>query len=200
MNLGLAIFLSAVIISLVLLFNFTKDRWNWKKILLTVGILILIIALALGIRYFIIPLYNYNAPETATEFWEIPLGSSKADIKFLKGEPSEIDSVNSNWLYLTGKYNYEAYRVNYYDDKVVSIVYYCSDYSYSAHKLSGRVYIGYNLQSLKDFFGEPTGVSSHKDGVARIYSFEKYQVLFFLKENKVFGYGIYNPQYGTIHY
>jgi hypothetical protein len=199
MDLGLAILLSTVIISLILLFNFTKDRWNWKKILLILGISILTIALALGIWYFNITHVDYQCPGTITIFWDISLGSSKDDVKFLKGEPSKIDG--GNWEYNTGVYEYEMYRVNIYDNKVSSIIYFCGGYyPYTADKLCGRMFIGYNLQSLKDFFGEPTDVNSHKDGIARIYSFKKYQVLFYLKENRVFGYGIYNPQLGSIHF
>ena len=53
MNLGLAIFLSAIFLGSIWLYYITKDRWNWKKIwmktLKYLGLIILLIAIIIGI-------------------------------------------------------------------------------------------------------------------------------------------------------
>jgi len=202
MNLGLAIFLSSLFLGVIFLFHSTKDRWNWKKIIKFTSIVLLSLSIIFSAYYIFFLSSNtisYHKPIKATEFWEIKLGDSKEYVKFLKGNPNEIDSLKSVWIYTKKHY----YRVEYYykvvfnNGIVTSIVYMGNSY---ALNLLGRYFIGYNLQSIKDYLGEPTDVSSTNDGLKRVYSFSTYNVVFYLKKNKVFAFGIYNPSYGTYKY
>ena len=86
MGLAVAIFLSSVLLALAALFITTKDRWNWPKIVLysTFCVVLLAVVVAGSVyTYWVIS----NRPRVTTEFWEISLGSTRNDVKFLKGEP-----------------------------------------------------------------------------------------------------------------
>ena len=202
MNLGLAIFLSSLILGIIFLFHSTKDRWNWKKIIKFTSIILLSLLIIFSFYYLFFLNSNtvsYKKPTKATSFWDINLGDSKEDVIFLKGYPDETDSVKSVWFY-TKKYygrSNEYYKVVFNDNDVTSVVYYGN---YSPPYLLNRKFDNYPLQSLKDYLGEPSDVSSSTDELKRVYSFSSFNAVFYLKENSVFGYGIYNPDYGTYKY
>lgn len=202
MNLGLSIFLSALIIGLVLLFNSTKDRWNWKKISKWMIIVVVLGLSGFGIYKFILPSLSFQYPTLASTFWDISLGSSKEDVTFIKGDNHFNDEINSSWIYDKTEYSWrvKVYEVYFKNDKVSAIIYSCSDWDYDSPKLLNRQFYNYDLKSVKDFFGEPSDITKSKDGTVRGYSFKKYQIVFYLRENKVFGYGIYNPEYGPLNY
>jgi hypothetical protein len=206
MNLGLAIFLSSIILGLIFLFNSTKDRWNWKRIFMYSGIILFSLILLSSIYYFFFfPSINssYQKPYKSTELWEIKLGDSPKDVIFLKGYPDELDSLNSIWYYKHKHYTaynkyyiYEQYELIFNKDKVSSILYLFDERDYYfPPNLFGRTFNGYKIKGIKDYLGEPTNFTSLKDGLTRVYFYSNYDALFYLKENKVFGYGIYNPEY-----
>ena len=202
MNLGLAIFLSSMILGLIFLFHSTKDRWNWKKIIKVTSYVLISLVIISSIYYFFFLHSNsviYKGPSKATSFWDIKLGNSKEDVVFLRGYPDETDSLKSIWFYIKKYYgrNNEYYKIVFNDNKVTSVVYYGK---YWSPNLLGRNFVNYPLQSLKDYLGEPSYVSSSPDGLKRVYSFNSFNVVFYMQENKVFGYGIYNPSYGTYKY
>lgn len=120
MTLGLGIFLSSLFFGTIALFIATKDRWNWKKIILSL-LAILVVTLGLFYAYF---LYQ-DMPKIENSFWEIPLNATKADVKFMKGKPSETkDDV---WRYIKKDThgNWETiYIVQFDEDKVWSVSYY----------------------------------------------------------------------------
>ena len=202
MNLGLAIFLSSLILGIIFLFHSTKDRWNWKKIIKFASIILLSLAIIFSFYYFFFlrssPIL-YKKPTKATSLWDITLGDSKEDVVFLKGYPDETDSLKSIWFYIKEYYSRdnEYYKIVFNDNKVTSVVYYGK---YWSPTLLGRDFVNYPLQSLKDYLGEPSDVSSSPDGLKRVYSFSSFNTVFYMKGNRVFGYGIYNPSYGTYKY
>jgi len=98
MNTGLAILLSSIFIGLIILYISTKDSWSWKKILirLTISIFIITFTVIIGI---IVYSEIKDRPRHAAEFWDISLGASKADVKFLKGKPKGYINQNT-WIYI----------------------------------------------------------------------------------------------------
>ena len=205
MNLGLAIFLSSLILGLIFLFHSTKDRWNWKKIMKIASIILLLLLIIFSLYYYFFLLSNnssFQKPSQATEFWGIKLGSSADDVKFIKGIPAKADSINSVWLYIyrpDGHKEYH-YKINFNKNIVTSVLYFGTDDRYLPPYLFGRDFSGYTLQGIKDYLGEPTSMSSSQDGLKRLFSFDAFNVVFFLEEDRVFGYGIYDPKYGTYKY
>ena len=211
MNLGLAIFLSSLFLGLIFLFHSTKDRWNWKKIIKYFSaILFSLILLFSAYYYFFSPTtkISYQKPYKATELWNIKLDEFKKDVIFSKGYPDQIDSAKSIWYYkrkhyLSSKeyYIYEQYEITFNKDKVTAVVYFFTERDYFfPPDLLGRTFNGYNLQSIKDYLGEQSNFSTSQDGLSRVYFFNKYNSLFYLRENRVFGYGIFNQKFETYKY
>jgi hypothetical protein len=222
MNVGLSIFLSAVFLGMVALYIFTrqdrflwagcvllgtvalyvstKDRWDWKKLVRKT--ILWSIAVAAGLLtvwgvVFGIYTWKESRPKVQDNFWGIPLGATKADVKFIKGEPTttEGDAWTYNFSDTSGGYTFTyTYAVVFRKDSVVYI-----------DGLGGRVE---NLQGIrKDYstwydirkkFGEPTSVSTSDNDLARWFSYAKYQVFFRMSKNKVISLGIYNPRVGIV--
>jgi len=192
MSLATAIFLSSLVLGFVALFVATKDSWKWKKIILWPIATLSLIAAGLWI-------YNTieERPKVQTTFWDIPLGATQADVKFLKGAPNvvpkEVDrdkweylwpaSSNSDWDYL--------YRVAFKNGKVWLIEYFASPSRTYGPGIQ-TIDEGDSLETIIQKFGEPARVSTSVDQLSRIYSFTKYQVAFELKQNRVTGYGIFD--------
>jgi len=211
MGTGFLIFLSFVFLGLIILFIVTKDRWNWKEIIVRPIILILSLSLlaTIGIISYI---KISNMPKEISTFWEISLGSTKDDVKSIKGEPSKQLSGPGYWLYVSvdkkDKRNNYLYRIDFKDGKVVSVsymnygYYFCdSDSSWSfwwittPRSLQG-IKIGDNLEKITKKFGKPSNISISENKLERIYSFSKYKLFFELKKNCVYAFGIYDPQFG----
>ena len=79
MNLGLSIFLSAVFLGIIVLFIATKDRWNWRRIVLwpikSASWVVLVLLILGGIGLFVNEVL-LNRPKLQTSFWGISLGST----------------------------------------------------------------------------------------------------------------------------
>jgi hypothetical protein len=127
MNLGLAIFLSAIFLGGIWLYYITKDRWNWNKIWLKtakyLGLVILLIVVIGGIVQLVKYIQSKNSsaenlqkageiyiedlektlverfiPTKAEMFWDVSLGTNKNDLVFYKETPTKKLS-NKIWLY-----------------------------------------------------------------------------------------------------
>lgn len=192
MSFGIAIFLSSLFLGTVTLYIATKDRCNWKKIiLLPVAGLIL---LACG-------LWIYNTieqrPKVATSLWDIPLGATEGDVKFLKGAPKSVskDKGEDKWEYLTEDSTLKQwdfiYRIGFNSGKVWLIEYFASPNRTYGPGIQG-IDIGDPLVKITQKFGPASQVSASADQVSRVFSFARYQVVFELKENRVIGYGIFD--------
>lgn len=200
MTLGTGIFLSFLFIGIIALFIATKDRWNWKKIILWPVITLISLAVIAGISY-----YTYKTisdrPKTQDSFWDISLNTTKEDIKFIKGEPTEITD-KGNWVYKISQSDYtddkSIYIITFRNDSVRYIMYFGSDWL-SAPDLQG-IWIKSNRDKLIEKFGKPSSIAHSADELERIISYEQYNVSFILKGNKVIAYGLYNPTYGPIDF
>jgi hypothetical protein len=88
MTVGDGIFYSVLLLSFVALYIATRDRWNWRKIGFRLfGGFIGILVIGGGAVY-LYGIYE-EPPRKETSFWDIQLGISKSDVRFLKGNPSE---------------------------------------------------------------------------------------------------------------
>ena len=101
MSLGTAIFLSAVLLSIVALFIATKDRWNWKKLVGWLFGVAAAVPIVAGVGFYV---YSYIAelPKAQLSFCDIPLGATESDVKFLKGAPTEVQEQD-HWIYKEAK-------------------------------------------------------------------------------------------------
>ncbi|WP_035384251.1 hypothetical protein [Ferriphaselus sp. R-1] len=191
MEVGTGIFLASLVLGLVLLYGQTKDRWGWKKILVRV----LWGSIALGCLTALL-IWIYGKYETRvmaqTEFLSIVLGDKAPDVKFKKGNPSAEDG--QVWLYRNSSSENEAVVI--FKGTEVKGVLYVGSCSY-CYKISG-LGIGTDYTELREKLGDPTSVAISPDQLRRLASFERWNLVFQLKENRVNAFGIYDPKFGPI--
>lgn len=195
MEVGEGIFLGAVVIGLVFLYNGTKDRWKWKKIViwsiaLTAGTFCLLIGGVVGIDW-------YKArPYPASELFGVSLGASRADVRFVKGEPRA--ERNNVWAYdVTDSLGSGYYIVGFKGD-AVRYVFYAGDTAHSP-RIAGLTAHD-SLDEFVDHLGDADEVAKSKDNLRRIYSFKAYQVFAEFQKNKPSTLGIYDPAHGAISF
>jgi len=194
MTLGTGIFLSTILVSIIVLFGMTKDRWNWKRIIIrSVGGLLLFTAITAG-GFWAVITYN-ERPVVATELEGIKLTHTKDDVIFLKGAPDKrLDKENDNiWTYKTSKkYSSDESHtvVVKFEDDSVSEVYYLSGCILGCTRLSD-IGVGRSYERVVEKFGEPTHTSTHKNKLSKVVSYKKYNVFFELEKNQVTTYGIF---------
>lgn len=230
MNLGLAIFLSAVFLGTVALYIATMDRWNWKKIIIRplLGGLLL---LGLGGVGLLLWEFWPQAEKTTQTFrpeevrriyrpgevvTEVPLGSSKADVRFLKGEPIETSKMPDWWRYSVGTRFPKGFVLNnprdvpgphlliYFNDGKVHAVL-CGHRSRDMidvliqEQAQGRSTspcgeaIGRSSEQITTSYGEPSEIKRSKDDLTRVYLFPERKEMFVLETNRVVSAGTYDP-------
>jgi hypothetical protein len=194
MSIGIAIFLSAVLLGIIILFISTKDRWNWKKIILWPITVLVGLSILLGVGYYIYQSIS-NRPKLQTTFWDISLNSTKGDIKFLKGEPDK-QSDDKNWIYSKG--GESIIQIGFDNNKILFIIY--KGHNLNAPSLLQGIYIGTNYDKIIKKFGLPSYMSISLDELRRTLSYDKYNLVFSFKENQLYAYGIYNPALGPVKY
>ena len=151
-------------------------------------------------------LWIYNTieqrPKVQTTFWDIRIGATEGDVKFLKGSPSDgpINKDRDEWVYVfegstlrdraTNEWD-SIYRIRFKGGKVYLVEYRTRPNRAYGPGIQG-IDIGDSLETITQKFGPPSHVSVSKDELSRVFSFNKYQVVFELKENRVFGYGVFD--------
>ncbi|WP_321991489.1 hypothetical protein [Marispirochaeta aestuarii] len=201
MQLGSAIFLSVVFLSLLYFINTKKNKWNWNIILkrfLIVSFSLLLIITIIGLAY---SFFN-ELPKQEKEFWGLKLNSTKSDIKFLKGVPTESEN-GRYWAYvfdLTAVNSPEQalYIIFFEDDKIRSIIYNGPRYNNSP-KIQ-NIGIGSTYKEVIDKFGSPDYVSISSDELKRALIYDKYKVYFEISKNQVISLGIINPECERMKY
>jgi len=183
MTIGTGIFLSSVVLSLVIIFISTKDRWNWKRIILWPTIVLLILAVLGGIGAYVYSNIS-KRPHIADSFWDISLNKKMADIKFLKGEPTRIDK--DNWFYEFKESNVAdsdyTYGVAFRGDKIRSVLYFGPSSFYDPQLQD--IKLNDPVEKIESKFGKPSHVSISKDQLMRMYSYSNYHVCFLLGQGK----------------
>lgn len=193
MSLGTAIFLSSVVLGIVILFISTKGRWKWKKIILWPVLVLVGLSILLGAGYYIYTLVS-NRPKLQTSFWGISLNSTRGDIKFLKGDPLRQPG-DEYWFYIQGQDS--LISIKFENDKIHYICY--TGTNLYGPPLKG-VNIGTSYDEIVKRFGPPSYVSISEDELERALSYDKYNLTFRFKENKVCYYGIYNNTLGPVRF
>lgn len=196
MEIGTGIFLSAIFLGTVALYVATKDRWNWKKILLWPLAIVLSLSVIGGAGIYINDQLE-DRPRKEHELWGIQLGASIADVKFAKGEPSQHKDADT-WAYLKGERDADGVHVvKFKDGKVRAIVYYGP--AHGAPSIQ-RISQYSSPERLAEKFGQPSYVSHSKDGLRRLYSFEKYNVVFDLEKDGIIALGVYDSSTGPLKF
>src|SRR6266851_1724366 len=177
MTIGTGVFLSSLFLGLVFLYVFTRDRWKWKKIIFrTVAadvILILLLATSIyGVNWY------QERPQRAASLWGVSIGASESDVKFVKGEPSEVEdkdddgSKRPRWTYLSDDV---MYVVDFKDAKVTRVATVGNRLRLpSASGLSALA----SLDDITKKLGPPSYISRSTNELKRAYSFPKYNVAF----------------------
>ena len=206
MEVGTGIFLSSIFLGTVALFIFTKDRWNWKKIILwSIGIVILV-PLAFFVALKCTELLTkespvvYSNPQRQDVFWELTFEDAKADVKFKKGEP-KIHNPDL-WEYKIQELNgsESSYLIRFNGEKIRYIMYQASNLSIpTAPYFIGKT-LGDSSAEVFRKFGKPSEIANTKDELNRLYSYEMFNLFFVLERDKVISYGIYNPSLGPMRF
>lgn len=200
MPLGTAIFLSALLLSIVILFALTKDRWNWHRLTKWAALVsITVILLMAGGAY----LYSYweDRPTPQNEFLGLQLLATTTDVKLSKGEPETI-SPKQSWIYNVSKPpSKEAFLfVGFEKERVNRVMYIAPEAAPIENPyLLGFTY-GNSNKRIQEKLGTPSYVSISSDELNRMISYDKLNVFFVFKEGKLIGYGIYDPKEGPMKY
>ncbi len=191
MSVGTGIFLSAIFLGLILLYIYTRDRWRWRRIILwPLGFFLL--AGTIGGIWFYADQVIDRRPQKITEFWGIKLGASRADVLFLKGEPSAKRS-NNNWSYKPYSSLSDVYTVYFKEDRVSSILFTGT----GGPTVRGLdVYASPDQMNLR--FGPAPDISRSKDDLYRSYSFPTYNLALIYGRGKLDSYGLYDPITGPL--
>ena len=194
MTLGAGIFLSTLMVSMVIMYVVTRDRWNWKKIFIRTSIALLCVGVLLAVAIWAYDAYqeHQNRAVVQTEFYGIELSDTQSDIKFIKGAPFKEEK--GMWVYRE-KYDKKLELIILFQDNDISTILYIGDCTYCAG-ISG-LGIGDSYEDVVAKFGEPSNISISKDELQRMLSFEKYNVVFEFQKNRVNAYGIHNFKYGN---
>lgn len=187
MNLGLSIFLSSLFLGIIILFIFTRDRWNWKKIIIKSVVIILVISLISGLAIFIGHKMS-NAPKKMNEFLGISLTDTKDDILFLKGEPTKITEE--------GYWDYEEsnFFIAFENNKVKYILCFANFPFLQGIKMHSE------SKKVINKFGPPSSKDISPSKTIHCYWYKKYNVFFWLEQDRVIAFGIYNPEFGLIKF
>ena len=190
MELGTGIFLSTLLVCLFLFYRLTKDKWNWKKIVVRVILgLVLAVAITAGGVY-AYKEYEFR-PRIYTEFDGIKISHTRSDIRFIKGAPAAEDEDSMAYKDSSGLTHFITFK----DEKVRTIMYIGE--SYYGHRLS-EIGMGNSYKNVVDKFGAPSLITNTQDDLERWLSYSNYNVFFVLKKNQVVRLGIFNSQYGDV--
>ena len=201
MSVGTGLFLSALFLGIVILYVATKDRWNWKRLIeWVVGLpVVLLIVGGLGLWGY----YTYeDRPTAQDEFYDLKLGTPRADVRLAKGEPTSKDGPD-RWTYNAGSLSAGAdaaiYIVKFKDDKVRYILYTASP-SQIYHPYMHGLQLHSKYDAVLKKLGEPSHDAISKDGLERMASYEQYKTFFVVRKSEVIAYGIYDPTMGPMEY
>jgi hypothetical protein len=154
-----------------------------------------------------------DKPKVQETFLEISLETTKSDIKFLKGNPSEVREDGS-WEYNSKKGNIfdrvalpGIIHINFDGDKIKYVEFYGVNFKdinsenivELAPELQG-IKIDDTSSKIQERLGKPLHISSSDDELKRIFLYDKYHIFFILEQNRVKAYGIYNPEFGPLKF
>jgi len=193
MTYRLSIIISLLLLGMVMLYLRKKEGWEWDKVVLFFSVTVLTITICASIGIFIYIKMSAK-PEIQTSFWDVNLESRKPSIEFIKGPPIEVTD-DGYWIYQSKvKGDAEIYFLKFMNEKLWVVGY-----------LRGGLNGGPGIQGLKQgssvddiakYFGEPSQVIEIKVNLSSLHLYEKYNVFFVVKRNKISFYGVYNSNIG----
>ncbi len=192
MELGSGIFLSSVFLGTVALFIATKDRWNWRKLVVRTGL----VTLTLGsILVGGLAAYSWleRRPTADVVLWNIKVGHPQGDVKFLKGAPRFVVEASGTeperWIYpLAGDKG--SYVVGFRDGSV-AFAYYEGERG-AAPYLQGIGGYG-DIAAINDELGLAEKIVTSTDGLRRILLYPKWRTWFGVTGDGIKAMGIYDP-------
>jgi hypothetical protein len=194
----LGILLAAVFLAIVALLTLSRNggSWNTKIVWLLAALSGLAIIIGVAIYTSGPSLYE---PEVENDFWGISLDATRPEIKSRRGEPeTQQDGL---WVYRQqDQYSdaWSTYIIRFENKRIRYILYRGAD-RWSSPTLQGvRLYD--SAAKVRKTFGEPSHLSSPDDGFPGIYSYRDYKVFFWVENDEVSGYGIYNPEWGPVDF
>jgi hypothetical protein len=208
MELGTGVFLSAVFLGIVVLFIFTKDRWNWKKIMLILLGAPITIGLLTGGGVASYKWYKETFPPTLnkqTGFEQIELGMIKNEVRYIYGQPQVLEKVSDGtdfyWYvekipddktvndYDMWEYNDKYKRiltVNFDSEtgKVSSLSCQKGESSFGKACEIQDLRIGLTEEELTNRLGKPTRETLN--GLIKKLYYSELNLIFFLEKKKVY--------------
>ena len=182
--------LSSVFLGIIFLFIYTKDRWNWKKIIKRFVLTIITFTILSFLGFYS---YNYyiNSPKIINEFNGIKLGTTLSDLKFIKGEPSHISKREPSKIIY--QYNDFTYVV---ENNIVTLIMFIQTNIDNLNfvELEGGISINDNLDDIIKKYHIPSKIIESADRLTRIYYFDKYHIFVVAEKNIIIEFGIYNPK------
>ncbi|WP_245277538.1 hypothetical protein [Rhizobium leguminosarum] len=201
MSLGTGLFLSALVLSLVILYSVTRDRWNWRRVALwgTLGPLAVLIVLAAA-AYLV---WRWeDRPKPLNSFFGVALRASEQDVRFMKGEPTSREP-DGTWVYdikdSSSGQIVATYRVQFRDGNVRYVFYAPGGYDPNKEYAFGFS-DGTRLSQVSGKLGDPSDTSEKPDGSARLYSYRDYNAFFGFRKGVVEVYGMYDPATGPLKF
>ena len=204
MSLGLGIFLSSLVLGLVFLFLGTKDRWNWTKLILWPIGICAGLAIAFGTYIYIsenIRDHKASIPKPPKPHYSLSgfdLDMLKSEVKYLNGKPDKVIKDKNTWIYHGRAVNTDpSQRITFHDDKICIIRYlpilrFGRDFAVSAVDIYGPT-TGVTSESIIKRYGEPYKITISEDGLKRNYRYDKYNLNFTLRKNRVIYYDVFSP-------
>jgi hypothetical protein len=207
MDIALAIVVSVALLSVVLLFVATKDRWNWKRITAIVIGAPAVVALLATCGVVAYDRYQ-NLPRAQLSFEEVPLLASRADVRFLKGEPNADMSGVEEWVWALpvqrgmlnqGPVRKASLSVTFWKDSVGRVAFIADTGRTESPWLLG-FHLGSSYEDVFEKLGQPSFVSTSKDGLLRILTFATFNVFFAFERGRVTAYGITAGRNGPVRF
>jgi len=190
MTIGTAVLRLAVFIGIIALCLGTRNQWNWAKLVrgATLGLMFLVGGIG-GWAYW------SSLPPTSpvSELWDISLGASKSDVRFLKGEPSEIVEPGT-WVYVAD--SRRTYYLAFGSTDAITRILVVSGPGFSSRASLLGVRTGFGAQRLVDQLGEPSRVLHLSNDLRRAYLYSHLNAVFLLEQGAVVSYGIYDIEAG----
>jgi len=189
MDIGTGIFLGMASLSVIALYIATRDRWKWRRIIVRGGAgfcaLLLVIwgGLAATAAY-------ENRIVSVHAYQGLLVTDSKPDVRFKKGEPTEISK--EIWAYPSDAQALDT--VVLFSGEQIRAIFYGGTCTY-CNTLNG-MNIGTGYDTVIEKLGQPTTVSSSKDGLSRYLSFKDTNMVVRMARGRVDAVGVYNPRIG----
>lgn len=212
MSIGLGMFLSVLLMSIVYLYKGSLENIRWKRVFLISSVLFIILPAVIFLCGFLYNKYSvsitqptktYTQPQKniiskITKYSGITLGSSLKDVRFLKGDPTNkktTGELTTSWQY---KDLNKLLIIEFMEDNIVRAVSCMGSNEFVCPKIA-HIGIGSSYDDIIRTFGTPPNGHTDFDDGTRVIYYDKYNSTFFLKKGKVNQLGIILSDYDLVH-